>query len=93
MKNNEYDEEDDDHLDDNLDDFLDGDYKNIFSQQNALEGFHLHLLEKKISSSILSKSIKVCEKNIFWNFYKIDTKLNKIKQVYESFISLLKIEE
>jgi hypothetical protein len=97
MKNNEYDEEDDNFEgnfdDNNFNEFLDGDYKNIFSQQNALEGFHLHLQEKKISISVLAKSIKICEKNIFWNFYKINTKLNKIKQVYESFINMLKIEE
>ena len=90
MKNNEYDEEDDE----NFDEFMNNnDYKDIFSQQNALEGFHLHLQEKKISISVLNKSIKVCEKNIFWNFYKINTKLNKIRSVYDSFINMLKIEE
>jgi len=87
MKNNEYNEDDD------FEEFLESDYKSLLNQQNALEGFNLHLQEKKISGDILSKSIKVCEKNIFWRFYKIDTKLNKIKQVYESFVSLIKIEE
>ncbi len=86
---NEYEEDDDD----NFDDFLENDYKSLLSQQNALEGFNLHLQEKKISNQVLNRSIRVCEKDLFWNFYKIDTKLNKIKIVYENFIDLLKIED
>lgn len=86
---NEYEEDDDD----NFEDFLENDYKSLLNQQNALEGFNLHLQEKKISSNLLKTSISVCEKDLFWKFYKIDTKLNKIKLVYESFISLLKIED
>lgn len=85
---NDYDEDDD-----NFEDFLENDYKNLLNQQNALEGFNLHLQEKKISNSVLERSIRVCEKNFFWNFYKINTKLNKIKIVYDNFINLLKIEE
>lgn len=90
MKNNDYEEEDDDN---NFEEFLENDYKNLLNQQNALEGFNLHLQEKKISQNILSRSIRVCEKNILWKFYNINTKLNKIKEVYYSFITLLKIEE
>lgn len=90
MKNNDYEEEDDDN---NFEEFLENDYKNLLNQQNALEGFNLHLQEKKISQNILSRSIRVCEKNILWKFYSINTRLNKIKQVYDSFITLLKIEE
>lgn len=82
MKN--YDEEPED---------FEEDYRNLINQQNALEGFHLHLLEKKVIDKILYKSIKICEKNIFWNFYTIQTKLNMIKKTYDYLIDLLKIEE
>jgi hypothetical protein len=85
---NEYEEDDD-----NFEDFLESDYKSLLNQQNALEGFNLHLQEKKISTNILEISIKVCEKDLFWKFYRVNTKLNKIRVAYENFISLLKIED
>jgi hypothetical protein len=86
---NEYEEDDD-----NFEDFLESsDYKSLLNQQNALEGFNLHLQEKKISTNILETSIKVCEKDLFWKFYRVNTKINKIRVVYESFISLLRIED
>lgn len=69
------------------------DYKHLLNQQNALEGFHLHLLEKKIADKILSRSIKVCENTFFWKFYSFDRKINAIVKVYENFLNLLKIEE
>jgi len=89
MKNEE---EDGDDFDD-FDDFENFDYKNLLNQQNALEGFHLHLLEKKISDRILNRSIRVCEKSFFWRFYSINSKISTISRVYENFINLLKIEE
>jgi hypothetical protein len=78
--------------DEEPDDFFDENYMDLFNQQNALEGFHLHLLEKKVIDKILYKSIKICEKNIFWNFYTIQTKLDMIKKTYDHLIDLLKIE-
>lgn len=79
---------------DDFDEFPDNDdYKNLLNQQNALEGFHLHLLEKNISEKILSRSIRVCEKAFFWKFYSINSKLSAISRVYDNFINILKIEE
>lgn len=78
---------------DDFDEFYENDYKNLLNQQNALEGFHLHLLEKKISDRVLNRSIRVCEKSFFWKFYSINSKLTKISKVYENLINLLKIEE
>lgn len=78
---------------DEFEDFSENDYKNLLNQQNALEGFHLHLLEKKISERLLSKSIGLCEKNFFWNFYSINKKLSFVSKTYNYFMDLLKIEE
>ena len=56
--------------DDDFDEFLeDGEeYKSLMSQQNALEGFHLHIMEKNLKNKILYKSIKCCQDNFFWRF-------------------------
>lgn len=78
---------------DDFDEFPENDYKNLLNQQNALEGFHLHLLEKKVSDKILSRSIRICEKTFFWKFYSINSKLAAVNKVYDSFTRLLKIEE
>lgn len=78
---------------DDFDDFSENDYRNLLNQQNALEGFHLHLLEKRITDRILSRSIRLCEKNFFWNFYSINKKLGMVSKAYNNFINLLKIEE
>lgn len=78
---------------DDFDEFYENDYRDLLNQQNALEGFHLHLMEKNISEKVLSRSIKVCENSFFWKFYSINSKLSAINKVYDSFINILKIEE
>jgi len=80
--------------DDEFDDFVDdGAYKNLMSQQNALEGFHLHIMEKNLKNKILYKSIKCCEESFFWNFYSVEKRLSCIKKVYEEFIDLLEMKD
>lgn len=88
MRNNE-DEEDDD-----IDNFMnEEDYEGIISQQNALEGFHLHILENSLKMKILSESLKMCKNNFFWFIYSEDKKLKKIKNLYNNFIELLEMKE
>ena len=85
---------DDDGDDNEHDEFLEeGEYKNLMSQQNALEGFHLHVMEKNLKNKILYKSMKCCEESFFWNFYSVEKRLSYIKKVYEEFIDLLEMKD
>jgi hypothetical protein len=86
--------DEDEYNDDDMDGFMDeGDYESLISQQNALEGFHLHILEKNLKTKILFESVKFCEKSIFWRFFSQEWKLNQIKRFYEEFIDLLDMKE
>lgn len=88
------DEDEDEEDDDDMRGFMDeGDYEGLISQQNALEGFHLQVLEKNLKTKILLESVKFCEKSIFWRFFSQDYKLNQIKKLYEEFINLLDMKE
>jgi len=86
---------DDNNNEDEFDnDFVDeGAYKNLMSQQNALEGFHLHIMENNLKNKILYKSIKCCEESFFWKFYSIEKRLSCIKKAYEEFIDLLEMKD
>lgn len=87
-------EHDDDEEDEDMDGFMsDGEYENIFSQQNALEGFHLHILEKNLKAKILFECFNICKNSIFWFFYSDEKKLMKIKNTYENLIDLLEMKE
>lgn len=83
--------------DDDMDDFMDEEnyenYENIISQQNALEGFHLHILEQNLKAKILFESLKICQKSFFWRFYSEDKKFEKLKNLYSDFIELLEMKE
>ena len=86
----EYEDEDNNDMDGYMDE---GDYESLISQQNALEGFHLHILEKNLKTKILLESMKFCEKGFFWRFFSQDWKINQIKRFYEEFINLLEMKE
>lgn len=45
------------------------------------------------NNNILDSSIKICEKSFFWKFYKLQTKLNKIKEAYNFLRDLENLEE
>jgi hypothetical protein len=86
--------------DDDMDDFMDEEnyenyenYESIISQQNALEGFHLHILEQNLKAKILFESLKLCQKSFFWKFYSESKKLEKLKKLYDEFINLLEMKE
>ncbi len=44
-------------------------------------------------NGLLDSSIKICENSIFWKFYNLKTKLNKIKETYNFLIELEKDED
>lgn len=83
--------------DDDMDDFMDEEsyenYESIISQQNALEGFHLHILEQNLKAKILFESLKLCQKSFFWKFYSEGKKLERVKKLYDEFINLLEMKE
>jgi hypothetical protein len=80
--------------DDDMDGFMhEEDYENIISHQNALEGFHLHILEKNLKIKILFESLKLCKNNLFWIFYSQEKKNQQITKVYNEFIELLDMKE
>jgi hypothetical protein len=78
---------------DDMDNFMDEDYENIISQQNALEGFHLHILENNLKAKILAESLKLCRNNLLWIFYSQKSKVKKIKEAYNGFIEILEMKE
>lgn len=88
--------DDGDDIDDEYEDddrFMEGEYENILSQQTALEGFHLHILEQNIKTKILFECFKFCKSNIFWLFYSEEYKLSKIKNTYKYLIETLEMKE
>jgi|688.fasta_scaffold00614_51 hypothetical protein len=87
------DDNDDDEYEDD-DRFIDeGEYESILSQQTAIDGFHLHILEQNLKSKILFECFKFCKSNIFWFFYSEEYKLNKIKNTYKFLIETLEMKE
>lgn len=74
-------------------DFFSSEHENFISQQNALEGFHLHIVEKKLRADILFESIENCKKSFFWNFMSNQSKMQKIKNFYNFAIELLEMKE
>ena len=95
MRFMENDDDDDDEYNEyeNADGFMDAEYENILSQQTALEGFHLHILEQNLKTKILFESFKFCKSNIFWLFYSEEYKLSKIKNTYKYLIETLEMKE
>lgn len=83
-------EEDDDGEEE---DFFSAEHDNFISQQNALEGFHLHIVEKKLKAEILFECMRDCKKKFFWNFISDDKKMEKIKEFYNFAIDLLEMKE
>ena len=41
-----------------------------------------------LNQKLIDKAIKFCSKSFWWNFYKLDTKLDKISTVYKKFRDL-----
>jgi len=67
----EYEEEDED------DDDEDDDYE---SKIDFFQMAHMPSLDS--DSSLMECAIKICQSSIFWMFYSINYKLNKIKEAY-----------
>jgi hypothetical protein len=92
MENGDDDEYEDDY-EYETDGFVEGEYESILSQQTALEGFHLHMLEQNLKAKILFECFKFCKSNIFWFFYSEEYKLSKIKNTYKYLIETLEMKE
>lgn len=69
LKRFHFNDDDEENEEDNEDKFLNSEFFSIPSFPLGSEG-------------ILPSAVKICEKLLFWKFYSLQTKLNKIKEVY-----------
>jgi len=63
-------------------------YKKILAEEQALQQETVELTYLALNQELLSKSIKFCEKSLFWNFYSVETQLKMISKIYMRFRDL-----
>lgn len=56
------------------------------------EFFSMAQFPLESGNRILEAAIKICENSFFWKFYKLQTKLNKIKESYDFLRNLEELE-
>lgn len=76
----EEEDDDDDAAEDFSDDLFDPDFISMAE---------LGIKEAGLRRKILSSAIKMSEKDVFWKFYSLDTKLSMIKKAFIYFNDLL----
>lgn len=63
-------------------------YKELLAEEQALQQENVELTYMALNQKLINKAIKFCSKSFWWNFYKLDTKLDKISTVYKKFRDL-----
>jgi len=63
-------------------------YKELLAEEQALQQENVELTYMALNQKLIDKAIKFCSKSFWWNFYKLDTKLDKISTVYKKFRDL-----
>ncbi len=65
-------------------------YKELIEEERALQQQDVELSYIDLNQKLLQKTIKLCEKSLFWNFYSLQTKLNMISK---AFLKLKNLQE
>lgn len=55
-----------------------------YDEESKMDFFQMAHFPLESEGGLMECAIKICESTIFWTFYSIKYKLNKIKDVYKS---------
>ena len=67
-------------------------YSELIRQNNAINDYQLKLIQNDLNQDLLSRSVKVLQKSIFWWFYSKNTKLKMVRDTYK-FLKILTKEK
>ena len=51
--------------------------------EGVMQVMNIDLAHSELKHHLISKAVEICEKNIFWRFKKVKTKMREIHTVYE----------
>jgi len=76
-------------------DFEDDEFDDDFDDDTAsyIEVAQIDLANTAINQKLLAQAIHIAQSGFFWKFRKIETKLNKIKEIYNFLMGVLEHEE
>lgn len=66
------------------------DYKSILEEEHELQDMQMDFVSRDLNIKMLRNAVRLCEKLLFWKFYTLKNKLDKISLTYKV---LRKLEE
>lgn len=55
----------------------------FIDHEGFMQVMNIDLAHTELKHHLISKAIEICEKNFFWNFKSVTTKMREIHTVYE----------
>ena len=55
----------------------------FIDSEGIMQIMNIDLAQSELKHHLISKAVEICEKNLFWRFKSINTKMREIHTVYE----------